>query len=719
VKEERSLSHKSTNEEITVLPRRKFLKLSALFSSLNFLQLLWPFKSFAGGFISFAFVKKSINFVKDVSFKQVVLLLSGEGTNGAKNTVFIDSTSNNVNITRVGNVTQGSFSPYGNNWSVCFNNSSSHIITTPSSSSFALGTSDFTIELWFNQTSKVSAYPRLFNFNNTWNAQGSVVLMMNDNDRPNKLCFGTYNSGTVSLVSTTLLSSGVWYHVAVTRQGSTFRMFVNGVQEATCTSADNIDSNANSTLNIGNAPSQVSGELFDGFISNFRMVKGTALYSSNFTPSTQALTAVSGTVLLTCQSNYFKDNSSNNFALTISGTPKIEKFGPFPQVYNLNNHGGSGYFDGAGDFLTLPASGNNYLDGDFTIEAWAYPLAISTNLDAIFTLSACSTGWCFNNSNVTINGFVLCVGNLHYGTTNSNYSSNIKTNMWTHLACVRSGSTITVYANGVSMVSITFSSAFGATSNTNPGIGVFDFYQGANRFMFNGYISNLRLIKGTALYTSPFTPPTSPLSAITNTQFLCNFTNAGIYDGTCINNFENIGNVQISTTASKFGSSSIYFDGTAYLNARASNPLTLSGDYTIEGWANINALSGYHRILSNTTPPSDTPTGFMILYNNSNNLVIYGTDIGTLVTVGTFTSNTWFHFAMVRSGTTFTMYVNGTSTFTKASHTSILYCTGWTLGGMYSGGEYLSGYLDDIRVTKGVARYTANFTPPTVAHSIG
>ena len=79
---------------------------------------------------------------------------------------------------------------------------------------------------------------------------------------------------------------------------------------------------------------------------------------------------------------------------------------------------------------------------------------------------------------------------------------------------------------------------------------------------FSGYTSNLRMIKGTALYTSAFTPPTAPLTAVTSTSLLLLGTNAGIYDGAMQNNLTTVGDAKISTTQSKFGGSSIFFDGT-------------------------------------------------------------------------------------------------------------------------------------------------------------
>ena len=131
---------------------------------------------------------------------------------------------------------------------------------------------------------------------------------------------------------------------------------------------------------IGAANNTVSTNYFRGYISNVRIVKGAAVYTSNFTPSTTPLTAISGTSLLTCQSNRFKDNSSNNFAITVTGTPTVQAFEPFEPTasYSAATYGGSGYFSGSSQSLSVPVNSTFNFAGDFTIEFFAY----ATSADA-------------------------------------------------------------------------------------------------------------------------------------------------------------------------------------------------------------------------------------------------------------------------------------------------------------------------------------------------
>ena len=166
--------------------------------------------------------------------------------------------------------------------------------------------------------------------------------------------------------------------------------------------------------------------------------------------------------------------------------------------------------DGSGDYLSLASSDDFHLTGDFTIEGWFY-LKQSSSVEALWSIGT------FNST-----GGVLCYinNNLFYIYNHStNYLGISKIpalNQWTHIAVVRSGTTVSVYFDGVFIDSYTFSNDFGSSSNKT-------FYVGGNSDgdSFEGKISNFRVVKGTAVYTSSFRPPTEPLTNITNTKLLC------------------------------------------------------------------------------------------------------------------------------------------------------------------------------------------------------
>lgn len=189
------------------------------------------------------------------------------------------------------------------------------------------------------------------------------------------------------------------------------------------------------------------------------------------------------------------------------------------------------------------------------------------------------------------------------------------------------------------------------------------------------------------------------------------------------------GNAQISTAQSKFGGASGSFDGNGdFLTLASSAPLNLSsGNFTIECWV-------YHSsrpTAGNTQTIIDKDGVFVTSYpsysitvNSSGSVIaILGNGAGlsptsTTYTIGTVSLNTWSHIAVVKSGSTITTYLNGTQGSTATQGVAITDGGKSLYVGFYSGAgaaSYFNGYIDDLRITKGVARYTANFTPPNAA----
>ena len=223
------------------------------------------------------------------------------------------------------------------------------------------------------------------------------------------------------------------------------------------------------------------------------------------------------------------------------------------------------------------------------------------------------------------------------------------------------------------------------------------------------------------LFRSNFNPPTAPVTAssvgwtgadaatsITGTvAYLLSCTNAGIIDATAKNDLETVGNAQISTTQSKFGGSSINFNGSSSLSAPSNNLyLFRTGDVTIEAWIYFSTVAAATFVTTNVT------SGFYWQYYSSQlqfGRSGGGTNIGSAWSPS---SGTWYHVATVRSGNTVTHYVNGTSIGSGAFTDDISATTTLQIG--TGGAGFLNGYIDDLRVTR-YARYTANFTAPTAA----
>jgi len=173
------------------------------------------------------------------------------------------------------------------------------------------------------------------------------INMFINYDAPGQVQYRDSSGAPIS--SSITVTAGSWNHYALVRSGSTITLWINGQSGGTVTRTTNF---TNTTCVL--AQDQGGGFNYKGYLSNFRMVVGTAVYTSSFTPSTTPLTAISGTSLLTSQSNQFIDNSANNFAMTSAGTVSVQRFNPFgtATAYSTSVIGGSGYFDGSGDYLS-------------------------------------------------------------------------------------------------------------------------------------------------------------------------------------------------------------------------------------------------------------------------------------------------------------------------------------------------------------------------------
>jgi hypothetical protein len=653
--------------------------------------------------------------IKDTYFNLVSLLLPGNGTNGAQNNTFLDSSTNTFTITRNGNTTQGTFSPFSQTgWGNYFDGSSS---LTPSSGAFLnLGTNPYTIEFFVYLTAN-SAANHLVAANDT---NGLVIIVGNTKTSLNKF-------GVGDVVATgSGLSTNTWHHVAVVRAGTGSNqtsIYINGSQAVTGTDSNNWTVTTNPRV-AGNT----AGQRISGYISNLRVVTS-ALYSGSTinVPTAPFSSSQSGTTFLTCQSNRFLDNGTTGATFTVTGSPSVQAFSPFNPLlpWTAATNGGSGYFDGSGDWLSV--ADNTALDmeaSDFTMEAWIYPTASFSANGALFSKRA---------SNAVFGGVLVLFGgsnaptfratstNSSWDLVNSTSSVSVVPSQWNHVAIARSGGNWALWVNGSRGVSAT--GATGTVSNNTAAFGIGANADGSESFPIPVYVAGARVVKGSAVYdptSSTITVPTAPLTAITNTSLLLNYTNAGITDATAKNDLETVGNAQINTSVSKFGGGSIAFDGNGdWLVIPSSNLFILgTGDFTIEAWGypsvvgggglsrglfQITSSAGFSTSATNSLAVATTnPSGnwgciAANAFNNSSTAAVV---------------NTWYHLALVRNSGTTKLYVNGTSVLSFADTTNYT-CTFLTIGGYYDTNNIWNGYIDDFRVTKGYARYTSNFTPPT------
>lgn len=673
--------------------------------------------------ILFPSTATTVSVVGDNTITSVTLLLHGDGANGTNNTgTFVDSSSNNYTITRTGTPALGSINPFGSNWSTYFNGTSDYTGVGSASNWTFLhnGVVSYTVESWVFQT----AYNTEAIICNTTagSAQIGFEFSINNGSNGNVTVYffnGTSGKWATLATAGSLVGLNTWCHVAFSyvQSTNTGYIFVNGTLATSGTMtftggtfSASAPTNALYISKYGNA----SGGWFAGYLSNLRIVNGTALYTSTFTPSTTPLTTVTNTVLLTWATNRFQDTSTSSYSISPSGTT-VQRFAPFAAtlttVYSTGTYSGSVYFNGSTDYLSTTEIGLPILS-TFTLECWVYMTGSSAGQNTIVgTRGASTVGWELRISTSNIVQFYFT--GISPTLTSS---AAISLNTWAHVAVVRNAGTVTIYLNGVAGSG---SSISNGTNSGNPT--VIGNETGSSGNFFQGYISNFRIITGQALYTASFTPSTTPLTTSTGTQLLLLGSNAGIVDTTMQNTLITTGAV-VSTTQSKFGGTSMYFNGSSRLTLPTGPNLNLTGDFTIEMWVNLSSLPSYSMLFDTSASGTAGSTMTELWVESSGAVVYYVRGSGILTSsAGVVTTNTWYHIALVKNGTSQVLYVNGTSVASATSSVQPNSGYSWTIGDRIASagsGQYpLTGYIDDLRITNGVARYTATFTPPTAAFS--
>ena len=667
----------------------------------------------------------------DPSFAYVPLLLETTGTNGQQNNTFLDSSTNAFTITRNGTPTQGSRTPYWPNgqWSNYFNGNGDYL-TFANNAAFTFGTGDFTVECWLYRVGTGTGsgtYECIIGGNTSSSPYWELYVNSSNNTL---MWFG--NDGVIRSTSNSI-SNNTWTHVAVSRTSNVLKMFINGVEgySATVTTSYSIHPNGGRIAFDGPDGVATNNKYFYGYISNIRVVKGVGVYTGAFTPPTSPLqttqsagtniSAITGTQtsLLTCQSNRFKDNSNQTPQFTIAtfGTPTVQAFQPFSPAasYSAATYAGSGYFNGSTDYLSAASNAALGVGSlDFTIETWVYFTDV-TGAQIVFDARTAQPSQAPVVSLQSTSRFLYLWNSASFvgfgPTTLSPFT-------WYHVAVVRSAGVHTGYVNGVSY-SLSTTDAAGVASA--PMIVGARTVGGAADYL-KGYLSNFRMVEGTAVYTGAFTPPTlaplattGPASAASyssttnvNTTFLTpaslllNMANAGIYDAAAQNDITTVGDAKTDTTIKQWPLSSVKFDGTGDWLLMPNNPAFAfgTGDFTIECWVYFTSVSGAPTITDSRSSTSST-AGFNLglssarvqLYTTSQ-LLIGGT---------TLVINQWYYIAVTRVGTALKIFVNGSQDATTSNSTNFSDQT-LVIGATPNLVNPMTGYIQDLRLTKGVGR---------------
>jgi len=680
--------------------------------------------SFGSGTTTF-----TLTFITTVENSKYTTLLAKADTAGTDNQV--DASTNAYTITENGTVTSTALTPYHPGGYSIYFDGTGDLVSTPYSSDFNFGTNNWTVEFWV--------------YAQNWTSEQVPLSIAPSNNFGPLLVY--YHLGNLKYYSSANGSSwnisgqdviispntNQWYHLAFVRNGNFLYSYVDGVQTSSA-AVTGYDYNFNNRVRLGQGWSTLINH--NGYLYDVRVVNGSAVYTSGFTPPTEKLEAVTNTKFLSARLPYIVDESTSNHTLPLTNNPQTKRFAPYDyEAYTKADYGGSVYFNGvSGTKLTTPISASlqKASGQDFTFEAWIYPTA-SNSYDMIVTAGdqGVDFGYAFFWHN-TSRHLMIEAGNG--GWSSNAYSSTasdgiVQLNQWQHVAFMYSGGNLTVFRNGKVAIY-----QAGAYLPQIAGSGLFalgGYMDGGVQHPFSGYMADARVTQS-AVYTSntPFTPPTERLTSITNTQLLTCTNNNFFWDAAGTTRLVN--QTAVEKQAGNFASSvSYYFDGSGdYIDVQTPN---LRSDYTfgkngepftIEFWikpnSNSNTQFWFHASGGNASWSTNNGHHFFIYLASGN--VGFEFNIGNNLTTMSFSASlintaAWQHMAWAYDGTTHRVFLNGTqrasSVASIAAVTAGTYTVRWGRHTDLGNANYFAGYMQDMRVTKGLARYTAAFTPPT------
>jgi len=657
----------------------------------------------------------SLSFVTVVTdSKYTTLLATATGTSDNNNITYIDGSGNTQNVTVNGDAYAGTFSPYrSGGYSTYFDGTTDYIehqgtFTLPSGTN-----ANWTIECWVN-LDQVNLNQGILRVSSTVaNGNNDDIYFSEQGGYLVASCkAGGINSGTSAFAMT----ANTWHHIAMVKNNGTIYLYNNGVY---CGSLS--DSNDYSGYYyVYGGLYYSSSYCFAGYLTDFR-ISNTADYTSgtsNFTVPDERLSSDSSTLFLTCHLPYITDGSSNDHSITVNGDVSTKPFSPYDyDEYSATGHGGSVYFDGTGDTLEIPHSTNVGAFGtnNFTVQLWYYTEAIGNQDYLIDFRQYGANGDYLSISKNGSNKIVVAEG----GSNRITGTKDVSVGQWFFITVHRDSGSLKLFVNGEQDGS-TYSDStnYVAGSSGNFIIGK---NNGGASYLMQGYLSDIRVTHGSALDGT--TVPTAPLSS-TGASLHLKGTDASIIDKSQGFNLKLIGNTTGSTdlgaNSDAYSGSGKYikFDGNGdYIQASLTED-NLPNEFTIEGWVYTPTVSGPKGIFGiGTTAFPSTDAGIAVFTRSSTYNYDYAfyCDGNQVNSTTPPTANTWQHFALVRnSSNLMSLYLDGSSiassTISGTVNGSII-----TIGGYYSSSYLWNGYIQDFRITKGLARYTANFTPPTAS----
>lgn len=521
-----------------------------------------------------------------------------------------------------------------------------------------------------------------------------------------------------------------WHHAAFSKKENVMSVYLNGVRVGQSTDFSMKTAPGPNPIKIASVFSSGTGfQPLIGKLSNLRVSRGLARYQGeSFTLPAAPFTDDTYTILLTCQSEDFKDNSKNQLSIARTGSVRVtSSITPFVKKTLFS----AAFKNNA--YLRVDSAISSFTTAaqPWTIECW---LNESQQAAVAYFIGINSIASGANDLLVRNNAIIV-------GATTYTFSESFTTGRWNHFAMTYNGTALRIYKNGVSVLNqITalpalYLSVFGIATEFDAANG------GTPGDYYTGYIHDFRVVSS-VVYTENFVPPSTLLVDIPGTTLLCLRSDQLIDDSGAkcpISIFNNVGIENVypySTTLDQYQAvtelttvldpsyGSMEFNGDLTYVDAASNFVIGINDFTIEFWCKFtNATidgSNSRRILSQGVNSTTSVQIYVAETNRTINgrvvprgTVSFFTTADVISAVKRADDDKWHHIAFSRQGTTLRSFYDGELMDTVTNNTNFTSSLGYRIGtyaGFASQGNY-QGQLSNIRISLFTARYIETFTP--------
>ena len=472
------------------------------------------------------------------------------------------------------------------------------------------------------------------------------------------------------------------------------------------------------------------GDSVDG---SFRPITLTGLYEGTAGSSAHALISLLLHFDGSDGATTTTDDGPDERTITLAGNAQLDtaqkKFGTASLL-----------LDGNGDLASAADDGDfDFGSGDFTVEGFFRISSLGNNAFFSHWENGDATGQSFYLVHFNGSNTLRFAYRLTTGIVESSYTWEPSADTFYHIAVVRNGTYLKVYIDGVAVISDSVSTTSLIASEDPFRIGAFNDATTASptlEWEFAGHVDEVRVTKGQARYIANFVPTTSAFEAtdataqtqdpyFSNVKFLSSFdgddgdtTTSGLDESSSDLDLTYNSGDELSTTQKKFGTTSLYVADNVIISSSDGFNMG-TGEFTIEGWYYFTSFSNSFSLWDQWAG-SATGAGnsqMWMSHATAGKVKWYYDGSSLLQSNTTMSTDEWVHIAFVRESGVLKMYFNGQLDSNTQSFTGQFGKTGTVyLGDQHAGGGGAPQYfLDELRVTKGTARYTAAFAVPTAA----